>query len=81
MNAELQHSISEDMEKMVGDKDREYFLQERLKMIQKELGLETLSRDKLIEKFKKRVAKLTMPEQVKKVFDEVHLIVFKMKPY
>jgi Lon-like ATP-dependent protease len=69
------------MEKMVGDKDREYFLQERLKMIQKELGLETLSRDKLIEKFKKRVAKLTMPEQVKKVFDEVHLIVFKMKPY
>ncbi|TRM64589.1 hypothetical protein BD626DRAFT_492341 [Schizophyllum amplum] len=43
---------------------------EQLKGIKKELGMESDGKDKLIEKFKERAAKLKMPEGVRKVFDE-----------
>ena len=69
-NAQLQHHISEDLQRMIGERDREYFLQERLKTIQKELGLEVESREKVVNKYRARAAKLQMPEPVKKVFSE-----------
>ena len=43
---------------------------EQLKGIKKELGMESDGKDKLIEKFKERVASLKMPEGVRKVFEE-----------
>jgi Lon-like ATP-dependent protease len=70
-NARLQNEISKDVERLISERDREYFLQERLKNIQKELGMETVQREKLAEKFRGRLAKLVMPDAVQKVFDEV----------
>jgi len=40
------------------------------KGIKKELGMESDGKDKLIEKFKERVAALKIPEAVRKVFNE-----------
>ena len=71
LNAELQNQVSKDLDRQINERDREYFLKERLKNIQAELGVETNSREKLVEKYKKRVASLFMPEGAKMVFDEV----------
>lgn len=74
ITAQLQHSISKDVEQKLTQKQREYFLHEQLKTIKKELGLETDSKEKLIQTFTERAGKLTMPESVKKVFDEVKIV-------
>ena len=70
MNAELQTRISKDVESKIQKRQREYWLMEQMKGIRRELGLESDGKDKLVEKFKERAAKLAMPESVKKVFDE-----------
>lgn len=70
VTAQLQHAISKEVEQKLSQKQREYFLHEQLKAIKKELGLEADSKEKLIQLFTERVAKLRMPEAVKKVFDE-----------
>jgi ATP-dependent Lon protease len=69
-NAQLQHHISEDLQRKIGDRDREYFLQERLKTIQRELGVEMESREKVMAKYRARAKELKMPEPVLKVFNE-----------
>jgi Lon-like ATP-dependent protease len=69
-NAELQSEITQDVEKKLSDKDREAFLQERLKKIQKELGIESISAEKAVEKFRKKASELSMPEYAKKVFED-----------
>lgn len=71
MNAQLQSKISKDVENKIAKRQREYYLMEQLKGIKKELGIESDGKDKLIEKFREKGVKLAMPEQVKKVFDEV----------
>ena len=43
---------------------------EQLKGIKKELGMESDGKDKLVDKFKKRVLKLKLPLEVQTVFDE-----------
>ena len=70
MNAELQTRITKDVESKIQKRQREYWLLEQMKGIRRELGLESDGKDKLVEKFKERAAKLAMPEAVKKVFDE-----------
>ncbi|TPX65194.1 hypothetical protein SpCBS45565_g05351 [Spizellomyces sp. 'palustris'] len=69
-NAKLQQEISKEVDKKITRRQQEYFLMEQLKGIKKELGIDTDGKDKLIDKFKERAAKLAMPEAVKKVFDE-----------
>lgn len=71
MNAQLQNKISKDVESKIAKRQREYYLMEQLKGIKKELGLESDGKDKLVEGFKEKAAKLAMPATVKKVFDEV----------
>lgn len=71
MNAQLQNKISKDVESKIAKRQREYYLMEQLKGIKKELGLESDGKDKLVEGFKAKAAKLAMPATVKKVFDEV----------
>jgi Lon-like ATP-dependent protease len=71
MNAQLQNKISKDVESKIAKRQREYFLMEQMKGIKKELGLESDGKDKLVEGFKEKAAKLAMPATVKKVFDEV----------
>ncbi|KAF2636902.1 ATP-dependent protease La [Massarina eburnea CBS 473.64] len=70
MNAELQSKIVKDVESKIHKKQREYWLMEQMKGIKRELGIESDGKDKLIEKFYEKAAKLAMPEAVKKVFDE-----------
>ncbi|KAM0715079.1 hypothetical protein Q7P37_009544 [Cladosporium fusiforme] len=70
MNAQLSSKISKDVESKIQKRQREYWLMEQMKGIRRELGLESDGKDKLVEKFKEKAAKLAMPEPVKKVFDE-----------
>lgn len=73
VTAQLQQSISKDVEQKLTQKQREYFLHEQLKSIKKELGLETDAKEKIMQLFNDRVSHLSLPEQVKAVYDEVHL--------
>lgn len=70
MNAKLQTKITKDVENKIQKRQREYWLMEQMKGIKRELGLESDGKDKLVEKFKEKAAKLAMPEAVSKVFEE-----------
>jgi Lon-like ATP-dependent protease len=70
MNAQLQNKISKDVESKIQKRQREYLLMEQLKGIRRELGMESDGKEKLIENFKAKASKLSMPEAVRKVFDE-----------
>ena len=70
MNAQLQSKISKDVENKIQKRQREYWLMEQMKGIRRELGIESDGKDKMVEKFKEKAAKLAMPDAVKKVFDE-----------
>ncbi|RKP23072.1 P-loop containing nucleoside triphosphate hydrolase protein, partial [Syncephalis pseudoplumigaleata] len=70
LNAQLQSKISKEVEQKIQKRQREYYLMEQLKGIKRELGLESDGKDKLLEGFRERASKLTMPEAVSKVFDE-----------
>lgn len=70
MNAQLQNKISKDVESKIQKRQREYLLMEQLKGIRRELGMESDGKEKLIENFKTKAGKLSMPEAVRKVFDE-----------
>ncbi|KAF8875375.1 P-loop containing nucleoside triphosphate hydrolase protein [Infundibulicybe gibba] len=59
-----------DVDSKIAKRQRKYHLMEQLKAIKKELGMESDSKDELIEKFKERAATLKMLEPVRKVFDE-----------
>ncbi|OAA32384.1 ATP-dependent protease La [Moelleriella libera RCEF 2490] len=70
MNAQLQSKITKDVESKISKRQREYWLMEQMKGIRRELGLESDGKDKLVEKFKEKAARLAMPDPVRKVFDE-----------
>jgi len=71
--ARLQKEISEGAEANIAKGQEEYIYREQLKFIRKKLGIDTDGKEKLVEKFKARAAELKMPDEVKKVFDEVCL--------
>lgn len=75
-NAQLQHQITSDVEKKISKKQREYYLMEQLKGIKKELGMESDGKERLVEKFKEKASKLSMPEPIRKVFQEVRNVPF-----
>ncbi|KAK0629802.1 Lon protease-like protein, mitochondrial [Bombardia bombarda] len=70
INAQLQSKITKDVEKNITKRQRDYWLGEQVKAIQKELGVSSDGRDKLVEKFRERANKLAMPEAVRKVFND-----------
>lgn len=70
LNAQLQNTISKDVESKINQRQREYFLHEQMKSIKKELGIETDTKEKLTQQFSEKAAKLNFPDHVKKVFDE-----------
>jgi Lon-like ATP-dependent protease len=70
-NAKLQQEISQEVDRKINRKNQEYFLMEQLKGIKKELGMENDGKEKMIESFKNKAAKLKMPKAVETVFEEV----------
>ncbi len=61
--ARTQHEIRRSVEQRMETQQREFFLREQLKEIQKELGLEKDDRTAELERFRERLADLTLPEQ------------------
>jgi ATP-dependent Lon protease len=66
----LQTKISKQIEQKVSAQQRQFFLREQLKAIKKELGLEKEGKTSEIEKFQKRLAKLTLNDEARKTIDE-----------
>jgi len=68
--AQLQSRISDEVNEKVSAHQREFFLREQLKIIQRELGLSKDDKTADTEEFRKRMADLQPPESVQKRFDE-----------
>lgn len=68
---ELQASINKEVEQRLNQRQREYFLNEQLRTIKKELGLEVDSKEKLIASFRERASHTSMPPNALHVFEEV----------
>ncbi len=68
--ARLQSQIRGRMEERMSEQQRQFFLREQLKAIQKELGLSKDDKTAELESFKERISKLTLPEAAKKRIDE-----------
>jgi ATP-dependent Lon protease len=68
----LQTKISKQIEEKISAQQREFFLREQFKAIKKELGLEVEGKVSEIEKFEKRLQKLTLnPEAQKTIAEEI----------
>lgn len=52
---EIQIKISKEVDEKVKQQDRKFKLQEQLKVIKKELGLEKDDKDTIVEKFRDRI--------------------------
>ncbi len=66
----LQNKISRQIEKKISAQQRDFFLREQFKAIKKELGLEKEGKVTEIEKYQKRLKKLTLNEEAQKAVDE-----------
>ncbi|VDM62339.1 unnamed protein product [Angiostrongylus costaricensis] len=64
--AKLKYDINKDVEKKVQDQHRKYLLNEQLKIIKKELGLEKDDKSTIIEKMEERLKDLKVPEYAMK---------------
>lgn len=68
--ARLQVEISEEVSDKVQKHQREFFLREQLKVIQRELGIAKDDKTADVDRFKARMAELDPPEHVIERFDE-----------
>ena len=66
----LQQKIGREVEEKVKAQHRKYMLQEQLKVIKKELGLEKDDKDAIDEKFRARLKDKNVPQAIKEVIDE-----------
>ncbi|XP_020826917.1 lon protease homolog, mitochondrial [Phascolarctos cinereus] len=68
--SKLQQRLGREVEEKIKQTHRKYLLQEQLKIIKKELGLEKDDKDAIEEKFRERLKELTVPKHVMDVIDE-----------
>jgi len=68
--AKAQAQILKQVEEKMQDQQRDFFLREQLKAIQKELGIEKDDRTAEMEKFDERLESLVVPEEAQKRIDE-----------
>ena len=71
--ARLQSEISRQVNEQMGARQREFFLREQLKVIQKELGISKDDRENDVETFRSRLEGKVVPEGAqKRIDDELH---------
>jgi len=68
--AKLHAKIRETVQERMSEQQRRFFLKEQLKEIQKELGISKDDKTAELERFRKRLATLTLPEQAQTRVDE-----------
>ncbi|WP_110686872.1 endopeptidase La [Salinicola aestuarinus] len=68
--AQLQHQISEQVNSQMQQHQREFFLREQLKVIQKELGISKDDRESDVDTFRARLEHLNVPERVQGRIDD-----------
>ncbi|NYS62381.1 endopeptidase La [Vreelandella salicampi] len=68
--AQLQSEISEQVNAQMQERQREFFLREQLKVIQRELGISKDDRENDVDTFRARLENLTVPEHVQERIDE-----------
>lgn len=68
--SKLQAKIRVEVEEKVKQQHRKYLLNEQLKVIKKELGLEKEDKDAIAEKFRARLKDLTVPKAVMTIIDD-----------
>lgn len=68
--AQLQHKIRQRVEDQMSDQQRNFFLREQLKEIQKELGIEKDDRTADLERFQQRLEKLVIPQHAQSRLDD-----------
>ena len=68
--AQLQARIHQQVEERMSEQQRQFFLKEQLKEIQKELGIAKDDRTADIERFQSRLEGLTVPEEAQTRIDE-----------
>ena len=68
--AELQGRITSQVNEKVSAQQREFFLREQLKIIQKELGISKDDRTTTVEMFQQRIEELTLPEAAARRIEE-----------
>ncbi|NQD91119.1 endopeptidase La [Pseudomonas sp. CrR25] len=66
----LQKELSAEVNRKIGEHQREFFLKEQLKIIQQELGLSKDDRSADIEQFQQRLEGKSLTEQARKRIDE-----------
>ncbi|CAM3830416.1 endopeptidase La [Vreelandella rituensis] len=68
--AQLQGEISEQVNAQMQDRQREFFLREQLKVIQRELGISKDDRENDVDTFRARLEGLVVPERVQARIDD-----------
>lgn len=68
--SEIQIKISKEVDEKVKQQHRKFILQEQLKVIKKELGLEKDDKDSIVEKFRDRIKDKQVPLKVMEVIEE-----------
>ena len=68
--AKLHNQIRDEVNRSINERQREFFLREQLKVIQRELGLQKDDKTAEIETFSKRMVEKSVPTLVQQRFDE-----------
>ncbi|MDQ6950771.1 MAG: endopeptidase La [Mariprofundales bacterium] len=68
--SKVQHKIRENIDQRVSEQQRKFFLNEQLREIKRELGLERDPQNDLIKKFKAKAKGLKFSEEAAEVFNE-----------
>ncbi|MCJ8737658.1 hypothetical protein PDJAM_G00026570 [Pangasius djambal] len=68
--SKLQQRLGREVEEKIKQTHRKYLLQEQLKIIKKELGLEKEDKDAIEEKFRERLKERTVPQHIMEVINE-----------
>ncbi|MFK8043232.1 endopeptidase La [Congregibacter sp.] len=68
--AQLRGKITEQVNEKVSDQQREFFLREQMKVIQKELGISKDDRTSDAERFEARLESLVLPDAVRERIDD-----------